>query len=136
MRGFLCAKIAKSRRKNEIKIITDELGDWWSHISSAVMFISMSSFEGQPNVVMEAIAGGCPVIVSDIPAHREFLCENSALIVGLEDNEELIEGILHTYTDRQSAFLRASKASERIRNMTDVVMAKKYDEVYSIVCSV
>lgn len=36
-------------------------------------FISTSDSEGLPNAVLEALACGCPVILSDIPQHKEIL---------------------------------------------------------------
>ncbi len=40
-------------------------------------YVSASSSEGKPNAVLEAMAYGMPVVLSDIPAHRELLIENS-----------------------------------------------------------
>lgn len=41
----------------------------------ASAFISASDSEGLPNAVLEAIACGCQVILSDIPQHREIVDE-------------------------------------------------------------
>jgi glycosyltransferase involved in cell wall biosynthesis len=47
------------------------------------VLVSTSVFEGQPNAVLEAMACGCPLVVSDIAAHREFLDDETAAIVPL-----------------------------------------------------
>ncbi len=53
----------------------------WALMKKASVFVSLSAYEGCPNTVMEAMACGCPIIVSDIPEHREILDEQSALFV-------------------------------------------------------
>jgi glycosyltransferase involved in cell wall biosynthesis len=49
------------------------------HLHNAACFINPSESEGMPNAVLEACAFGIPVILSDIPAHREI-----ARAVGME----------------------------------------------------
>lgn len=44
----------------------------FEHLLSADLFISTSRGEGLPIAVLEAMACGCPVILSDIPPHREI----------------------------------------------------------------
>jgi glycosyltransferase involved in cell wall biosynthesis len=47
----------------------DALAELYTH---AGVFVLPSSHEGQPIAALEAISYGCPVILSDIPAHREI----------------------------------------------------------------
>ena len=48
-----------------------------AYLQAADCFISASLSEGLPNTVMEALGTGVPVILSDIPSHREILAEGS-----------------------------------------------------------
>ena len=48
-------------------------------MSSALAVVSASSHEGRPNSILEAMKLGVPVILSDIPAHRELLDLSSML---------------------------------------------------------
>jgi glycosyltransferase involved in cell wall biosynthesis len=43
------------------------------YLRAADLFVSASHAEGMPNAVLEALAVSLPVILSDIPAHRELL---------------------------------------------------------------
>lgn len=44
----------------------------YEHLFHADVFVSTSLVEGLPVAVLEAMACGCPVILSDIPSHREI----------------------------------------------------------------
>jgi len=96
----------------------------------ANVFVSVSHFEGNPNTVLEAIAAGCPVVVSDIAAHREFLDDRSARFAQGESSEAIAAAILDALENRAVARNRATRAKERIAGRTGTTIAKKYIEVY------
>src|SRR5207247_7944342 len=53
----------------------------WSWMKRAAVVVSVGLFEGDPNAVLEAIACGTPLVVSDIAGHRALLNESSAWVV-------------------------------------------------------
>ena len=72
-------------------------------LSSACCFVNPSVSEGLPNAVLEAVAFGVPIILSDIPVHRDI-----ALATGMErflfpvgDAEALANRILAFLEDRE-----------------------------------
>jgi len=106
------------------------LPSWWEKLKDTSVLISMSRYEGQPNVVIEAMAAGCPLIVSDIPAHRELLCEDSAMLVPLDDSAILAKTIVSFLSDSISANQRAELAMFRTNDFTIEIAADAYESVY------
>lgn len=105
--------------------------NWWGFLKTATALISTSRFEGQPNVVLEAMAARCPLIVSDIPAHRAILDEQSALIVALDNPEALSTAIKALMADPDSARARAKRAFERVASFTIQATADGYERAYA-----
>lgn len=61
----------------------------------ADLFILPSLWEGFPNVVLEAMAHGCPVVAADVGGIRELISNNdNGLIVKPKDDDSLTDGIL------------------------------------------
>jgi glycosyltransferase involved in cell wall biosynthesis len=104
--------------------------DWWGLLKNASALISMSRFEGHPNVVLETMAAECPLIVSDIPAHREFLNEDLAIIVPQDNAAMLAEAIISIITEPVAARQRAERASIRVAGLTPQLAADAYESVY------
>jgi glycosyltransferase involved in cell wall biosynthesis len=104
--------------------------DWWQWLGVADGLISMGRYEGNPNVALEAMAGGCPVIVSDTPAHREIADASSALFVPVDDVRALSAAIVELIADRNAALRRAERASDRVGSMTVMAMADAYEAIY------
>jgi glycosyltransferase involved in cell wall biosynthesis len=105
--------------------------DWWKWLKVADGLISVSRYEGNPNVVLEAMAGGCPVILSDIPAHREIADPSSALFVPVDDVLSLGAAIAELISNGEAALKRAKCASARVGSMTVKTMVDAYDTIYA-----
>ncbi len=104
--------------------------DLWAHMKSADAFISLSRHEGMPNCVCEAIACGIPLVLSDIPAHRFFLDDNSALLVSADSATAVAEGIWQALNNAQEAKQRTSRALQAIAHLTTETVAARYIELY------
>ena len=102
----------------------------WAWLKRADAFVSVSLSEGQPNTVMEAMAAGCPVIASDIPAHREFLGEESAVLVKPDVPEAVAEAIAGVLAARGAAARRAAKARATVAAWSIAAVGRRHAEVY------
>jgi glycosyltransferase involved in cell wall biosynthesis len=102
----------------------------WPLMKRADVMVSVGLFEGRPNTVLEAMACGRPLVVSDIPAHREFLDERSALLVDAGDVAAIREAVLGTLDDPRSALERASIARSLTAQWSIAGAAAAYDRVY------
>jgi glycosyltransferase involved in cell wall biosynthesis len=129
-RSSIPREIEEASLQDRIKLLPYQ-PDWWKWLGVADGLISMSRYEGNPNVVLEAMAGGCPVVLSDIAAHREIADASSALFVAVDDVNALSAAIDHLVVDKGGALQRAGRATERVASMTVTTMADAYDAVYN-----
>lgn len=96
----------------------------------AHVLVAPSWFEGHPNVSIEAAAAGCPLVVSDIPAHRGWLDDDAALFAPPENAHALATAILRTLDDRDAALRRADRARELVREWSVERASSAYLRVY------
>jgi glycosyltransferase involved in cell wall biosynthesis len=109
--------------------------DLWPVLKRANVVMAGSTFEGRPNAVIEAMAAGRPLVVSDIPAHREILDETSALWVDACDAASMAAGVLAALDDPEAAKRRAAAARARALRWSTDSVAAEYDRVYRLVLS-
>lgn len=104
--------------------------DVWPLMRAAALVVNPSAFEGCPNVVLEAMASGRPLVVSDIPAHRELLDERAAWLVDFEDPDAVAVAIEEALLDRAEATRRSEEAARRVEAFRIPRMVEQYDSVY------
>lgn len=105
--------------------------DLWSHIKGAAFFVSLSEFEGCPNIVLEAFALRVPAILSDIPAHRALADETSAFLVERPDAHNTARAMRALLADRPEARRRAEAARARIESYSLSAMTTAFEMVYA-----
>jgi glycosyltransferase involved in cell wall biosynthesis len=115
---------------NRVRLLPYQ-SNWWGALKTATALINASRLEGQPNVVLEAMAAGCPVIVSDIPPHREFLDEESSQLFPVGNARALADALVATILDPARAAERATRAAAVIGQATAAAAAAAYDGVYA-----
>jgi glycosyltransferase involved in cell wall biosynthesis len=99
-------------------------------LKRAALFLSLSRYEGMPNAVMEAVAVGCPMVLSNIPAHRAVLDDDTAVFVPTEDTDAAAEAVLASLRDPAGARARAVRAHVRAATWSVAAAARRYAELY------
>jgi len=103
--------------------------DVWSLMKSADAIVSTSRWEGRPNVVLEAMACHCPLVLSDIPPHREVAGDDALYFAG--DSAESGAGAIDmALDDRAAARVRAHRAAGRCEPLSLRSVASAYAAIY------
>lgn len=100
------------------------------YLLEADAFVSASRAEGLPNAVLEAMACDLPVILSDIPPHRELVegSEFDTFLFNLDDVEDLKEKIQNF--SKQLHGLGGVARGLVSKRFAAEVMSKKYQKLY------
>lgn len=106
---------------------SDRLGYW---LRRARVFVSASHLEGHPNAVIEAAAEGCPLVLSDIPAHREVVDDRAALFAAPGDASQLAERIVEAATHPAASQARARLAQAATAHLQVEQAAARYVALY------
>jgi glycosyltransferase involved in cell wall biosynthesis len=136
--GSLEADVRRCSRDADIQdriLVPGFVENPWSWMKRAAVFVSLSHFEGMPNAVMEAMAARCPVVVSDIPEHREILDAASAYLVPRTDPEAAAEAILKTLSRPPIVEKRIETARARAECWSIDRVAREYAAIYDAVCA-
>jgi glycosyltransferase involved in cell wall biosynthesis len=107
----------------------------WQLMKQAGGLILVSRCEGHPNIVTEAMVVRCPVLVSDIPAHRAILDDSSALFVPTDQPRAVAEGIRRLLDEPQASTARAARAFDASQAWRPEQVVQKYERLYQDILS-
>ena len=102
--------IGEGRQRSELTTLAQTLGiekDVWmpgfsdnpyAFMSKASILVLSSLYEGLPNVLIEALACGCPIVSTDCPSGPSEILEKGkyGALVPMEDSQALAQAIQHT----------------------------------------
>lgn len=102
-----------------------------SWLKRAAVLVAVSFVEGHPNAVLEAMAAGVPVVLSDIPAYRAVADATSAAFVPADDARAMAAAIAETLQERGPALERAARARAAIAPLSLAAAAERYEQIYA-----
>ena len=129
LEGAIRARIGQRGLADRVRLpgYVDSL---WGLMKRADVLVAPSWFEGHPNVVLEGAACGCPLVISDIVAHREVFDERSAEMVPPSDVNAITAAISRVLDDPEAARARARLAQDVIASLSISATADAYLGVY------
>lgn len=103
-----------------------------SFLKACDVFVFPSHTEGLPNALLEAMAAGCPIVCTDIPANRELIRDGeNGLCVPVRDPTALADAIRRLLGDRSLAGRLASGARHDAHTARSLdQMLRRYGELY------
>ncbi|MFT6908009.1 MAG: teichuronic acid biosynthesis glycosyltransferase TuaC [Oleiphilaceae bacterium] len=89
-------------------VINDDLPYW---LNAADVFVLPSSAEGMSNAILEALACGLPLVVSDLDFNHEFLTSECAEFIDRDDSGSIAKGIMRTFEKGRSDDMKDASLS-------------------------
>ena len=126
--GPLQASCVRATRSKNV-IFRGHVNNVGDYLNAADGFISTSLSEGMPNSVLESLAYGVPVILSDIAPHQEILSysNKAGVLYPLRDAKKLAEIIQNTNFTKKHCDAARSIITEHLNSKT---MSTNYQNLY------
>lgn len=98
----------------------------------ADIFVFASESEGRPNVVLEAMASGLPIVATAIPGVQELLGDDAGLLFPVGDAEAFARQVRVLVSHPEKAFAMGDRGKASIKNsdLTWDAAGRRYAEVY------
>lgn len=127
-RGLLQSQINTLDLEDRVKLdgITERPGEW---VSVASLFVLTSRYEGFPNVLIEAMAAGLPVVATDCDFGPSEIIESgvSGLLVPVDDVAELASAMACLMRNNALRQKMGRSAQETIARFSMHEIAEKWD---------
>lgn len=127
-RGSVANLISKSTASDRL-LMTGYSNDLQRWLRCATAYMSASYVEGHPNVVMEAAQARCPLILSDIPAHREAVGDGATYIAA-ENVNGFARALVAAGQGKGEANMRVRLAYEKTERLALKHVTQSYLNFY------
>lgn len=104
--------------------------DIWSWMLRVDLLLFASEFEGCPNTVLDAMACGLPMVVSDIPAHRELLDRAPVPLCRPLTVDAFCEGVRTLLDERSTREAITRYLLDRAQQLSTGAMGAAYESLY------
>lgn len=124
------SKECSSLANNNVRVL-DYVEDLDEYMKLADYYVSASKAEGMPRTVLQAMACGLPVVLSDIPPHREIFDLNAS--IGFLFDSENAQDLLRVYREIESLNQVSAGKEARITidsHFSNERMARHYEDSY------
>ena len=125
------AELKEEYGKKQNVVMTGSVNNVNEYLQASDIYIASSKSEGLPNGVLEAMAVGLPVILSDIEQHKEIYDANQNIgeLYRLGDKRDCLSKILEIKQDKRSIYgLEAYKCAHE--QFSAERMSKQYQDEY------
>lgn len=122
-------RVVDSSRQNDISFCGQiPRSEVLHQMRKAAVFILPSRFENCPNVIVEAMASGCPVIASGTMGARELVTDGKTGILFNRKSKEALTTALDSLVESESRRRELAQAAYKYvrTNHTDHIIANKY----------
>lgn len=127
------ARAAELGLDDEILVLLGTVDDAavpaWYHAADAFVFPSVN--EGWGLAVLEAMAAGLPVVVSDVPVFREYLSDDDALLVPPADPDALAAAMTQLAEDGEIRKRLAARGPDLAGRFTWQASASRHAAFYA-----
>ncbi|GEM_PF-1573966 len=112
--------------------LTGNIENVVSYLQMSDVFLFPSTLEGMPNVVLEAMACGLPVVTYNVSGISDIITNGfDGEIINLNDNDSFLHSIISLYEDRHKCKLYSERARLTICDQFNVAnIANKYKVLY------
>lgn len=112
-------------------IFTGKVKNVSEYLRSADFYLSTSQSEGMPNSVLEAMASGIGVLLSNIPQHMELFDINNNIGEYFElGNEDDLKSKIKLMMKKDFKYIGDESYKMIINNLTSKIMSEKYQIFY------
>lgn len=93
----------------------------WREFARSQVSVSVSSHDGTPNTLLEAMANGCLPICGDLPSIREWIIhEKNGLLIDPGNPEQLAKSMINSFKNKAMRLTAAQRNLQIIKERADI----------------